>query len=152
MIRSSVAPLNKEEINSEDIRAMKNEFTQELNKRLPDVVLDETSDTLNYDKYSVVNDSIPHFVPYEDDESEFNTGEGDEEEEEIQFDKHMMKQITLLEGEKEHLEVLRAEKGDRTESSSESIMQILFWTRQFTRLNLKMAELNRILQIKFLRH
>jgi len=61
--------LNKEEINSEDIREMKDEFTQELNKRLTDkgnnVVLDETSDTLNYDKHSIVNESIPHFVPYE---------------------------------------------------------------------------------------
>jgi len=95
IIRSSVSPLNKGEINSEDIRAMKNECTQELNKRLTDkennVVLEETPDTLNYDKYSIVNDTILYIVPYEDDESDFNTVQSDEEDEEIQFDKHMMR-------------------------------------------------------------
>jgi len=77
---------------------MEKEFTQELNKRVTNkgnnVVVEETSETLNYDKYSIVNDTILYFVPYEDDESDFNTVQSDEEDDDIQFDKHMMKQIT----------------------------------------------------------
>jgi len=73
IIRSSVSPLKKEEINGEDIREMKRSFTTELNQRLENNQNDsehsETVETMDYTNYSIpIEDSSPSFTEYEDDE------------------------------------------------------------------------------------
>jgi len=75
IIRSSVSPLKKEEVEAEDIRQMNREFTAELNRRLEGKQsgseLSETLDSMNYEKYSIpIEDSSPSFAEYEDDEEE----------------------------------------------------------------------------------
>jgi len=53
IIRSSVSPLKKEEVEVEDIKQMKKEFTAELNRRLEGKQsgseLSETLDSMNYE-------------------------------------------------------------------------------------------------------
>jgi len=52
IIRSSVSPLRKEEVDVEDIKEMKRQFTAELNRRLEgkqiSSELNETLDSMNY--------------------------------------------------------------------------------------------------------
>ena len=73
IIRSSVSPLKREEIDGEDIQEMKRRFTMELNERLENKQNDseqsETAETMDYSKYSIpIEDSSPTFTEYEDEE------------------------------------------------------------------------------------
>jgi len=75
IIRSSVSPLRKEEVDAEDIKEMKRQFTAELNERLEGKRNgsghSETFDTMDYARYSIpIEDSSPSFTEYEDDEEE----------------------------------------------------------------------------------
>jgi len=116
IIRSSVSPLNKEGINSEDIRAMKNEFTQEFSRRLEskqsNTELIETPDKMNYNKYSIVtDDSGPSFIMYEDDEKDdFTASDYTEEEDQIESDKYISFKVRLMEDDMEQVGIIKGRK------------------------------------------
>jgi len=95
IIRSSVSPFKKEEIEADNVKDMKRNFTVELNERLQNKLNEseqsETIETMNYDKYSIpIQDTSPSFVEYEDNENDdFKLREIDEEMDQVEFDKYI---------------------------------------------------------------
>ena len=95
IIRSSASPLKKKEIEADDVKDMKRNFTVELNERLQNKLNEceqsETKETVDYDKYSIpVEDTSPSFVEYEDVENDdFKLREIDEEMDQVEFDKYI---------------------------------------------------------------
>ena len=116
IIRSSVSPLKKEEINADDIKDMKKLFTMELNQRLESTSnqlnQDETLETRDYDKYTIpVEDSSPSFVEYEDDEEVLDKPTDiNEEEDQVEYDKYISSTIRTMEDDMEQVGIIRGRK------------------------------------------
>jgi len=116
IIRSSVSPLKKEEIEADDVKDMKRNFTVELNERLQNKLNEseqsETIETMDYDRYSIpVEDTSPSFVEYEDDENDvFKLHEIGEEMEQVEFDKYISSTIRMMEDDMEKVGVIRGRK------------------------------------------
>ena len=116
VIRSSVSPLRKEEVDAEDIKQMKRQFTSELNRRFEgkqsSSESNETFDTMDYAKYTIpIEDSSPSFTAYEDSEEEdFNLDDHNEEENQIEFDKYISSKVRLMEDNTEQIGVIKGRK------------------------------------------
>jgi len=116
IIRSSVSPLKREEIDGDHIKEMKRLFTMELNQRLENnpnhSEQNETMQTKDYSKYSIpFEDSSPSFVQYEDDEEDnFNLYEISEEEDQVEFDKYISSTIRLMENDLDRVGVIKGRK------------------------------------------
>ena len=116
IIRSSASPLKKKEIEADDVKDMKRNFTVELNERLQNKLNEceqsETKETVDYDKYSIpVEDTSPSFVEYEDVENDdFKLREIDEEMDQVEFDKYISSTIRTMEDDMEQVGVVRGRK------------------------------------------
>jgi len=106
IIRSSVSPLKKEEINADDIKEMKKLFTIELNQRLGSAPnrsdQDEILQTKDYDKYTIpIEDTSPSFVEYEDEEVLDRPNDISEEDDQLKFDKYISSSSRMMEDDME---------------------------------------------------
>ena len=96
LIRSSVIPLTKEERNSEDVKEIKRNFTEELKNRLKEradaIKVDGEDNEDTDDRYirPLDEDGVtPTFEPYEDDDMEPFEEPPSEEDHPIEFDKYV---------------------------------------------------------------
>jgi len=117
IIRSSISPLQKEEINADDIKEMKKLFTMKLNQRVGSAPnqsdQEETLQTKDHDKYTIsIEDTSPSFVEYEDDEEVLDRPNNiSEEEDQLEYDKYISSTIRMMEDDMEQVGIIRGRKG-----------------------------------------
>jgi len=103
-------------IDAEDIKDMKRGFSMELNERLKnkqnDFEQSETVETMDYSKYSIpIEDSIPTFTEYEDEEEDAPVlSDINEEEDQVEFDKYISSTIRLMEDNVDQIGVIKGRK------------------------------------------